>query len=106
MTTREITSRSHKNSVKNSLEGAKDHGQYAWHNERRFRIMPKSSSLRDAACLAGGLAALAALVGGVRAIGNDNPTTVALAFLLVILRASTLSRTRGAIVLAAGSNRR
>jgi two-component system sensor histidine kinase KdpD len=60
--------------------------------------MPRRSLTRDVVVLLGSAAAIAVVTAVLRTLRDVSPTTVALAFLLVVLGAATLARLRIAIV--------
>jgi two-component system sensor histidine kinase KdpD len=60
----------------------------------------RPTPLRDAIALLAGLLAIAVLTAGLRALPDVSPTTVALAFLLVVLGTATFARLRVAIVVS------
>ena len=62
--------------------------------------MPRPIPIRDVIALLAGLVAIAGVTALLHALSEVNPTTVALAFLLVVLGTATFARLRVAIVVS------
>ena len=62
--------------------------------------MPRRRPTRDVIVLLGSAAAIAVVTAALRALRDVSPTTIALAFLLVVLGAATLARLRIAILVS------